>query len=258
MMKWSAWAILLVPSLACAAQALIMGEGRMLSTPDFVELGIEVQSRCYSTPKDAREANDEAASKIVSYLNKHIQGEGYYNKVISEGGYTQPYSTYHRDKVLCENTFQKNNSIRIRTQQVEDFQALFDGIQKEVYKHFETQPRGLIESSVTYVTMTSPQPQMSTDRKDKLERDAMSLALKDAQAKLQVMFADQPIKNLKITEISELQPNEPPPRPMMRNVQMMAMDASGAEAAPAPVQFDDQWIHKTIYFRFTFDDVELP
>ena len=258
MIKWSAWALLLVPTLSYGAQALIMGEGRVLSTPDYVELGIQVQSRCYSTPKEAREANDEAASKIIAYLNKQIQGEGFYNKVVSEGGYTQPYSTYHRNQVLCENTFQKNNNIRIRTQQVSDFQGLFDGIQKEVYKHFETQPRGLIESAVTFVTMSAPSPQVSTERKNQLERDAMSIALKDAQSKLQIMFAEQPIKNLKITEISELQPHQPPPMPMMRGVQMMSMDASSAEAAPAPVQFDDQWIHKVVYFRFSFDDVDLP
>lgn len=257
MLKYLSVGLMLLPTLGWTAQAYIMGQGRVLSTPDYVELGIQVQSQCYSTPKEAREANDDAARKIVDFLNEKINGEGYYNKVISEGGFTQAYSTYHREKVLCQNTFQKNTQIRIRTQKMDQFESLFDSIQKEVYKHFETQPRGLVESSVTFVTLSSPNPQISSEHQQKLERDAMGLALNDAKAKLKVMFAEQPITNLKISEVSEIAPEAPRPMPYMKSSpQMMAMDS--AEGGSAPVQFDDQWIHKTVYFRFTFDDLDLP
>ena len=246
----------LIPALGYSAQASITGEGRVLSAPDYVELSINVQSSCYATPDAAREANDKAASEIVRYLNSKIKDNGFYNKVISEGGYTQTYQTYYRDKILCENTFQKNNNIRIRTQNVEQFSRLFDSIQKEVYKQFQTEPRSMIESSVTFVTLSAPTPRISSERQNKLEKEAMGKALVDAKSKLQGLFDGQVLNNLKIVDVSEYREETPRPIPMAQGARMM-MSAGATEKVAAPVQFDDQWVVKTMYFRFAFDDVTI-
>ncbi len=259
MNKLLALTLMIVMPTVFAGEARLTGSGRVLSEPDYVELSIQVQSKCYPTPKKAREANDEAARAIVDFLNKHIQGEGYYNKVITTGGYTSPFQVYHRDRILCEQTFQKHNSITIRTQQVEKFEALYDDIQKEVYNQFSTQPMGMIENSVTFVTMSSPMAAVSQERRDLLENRAITMALNDAKGKLKSLFIDNPLLNLKVTEISEM-PIASQPQPMAyrggRSNDMMAMSAE--KMAPAPVQFDEQWIQKQIYFRFVFDDVAIP
>lgn len=259
MKKYLALLLMVTSPSVFAASAMLSGIGRVLSEPDYVELSIQVQSKCYSTPKDARQANDDAARKIVDFLNKKIQGsESYYNKVITLGGYTSPFQVYHRNKILCENTFQKHNNITLRTQRVQDFEQLYDEIQKEVYSHFTMQPRGMIESSVTFVTMSQPSPRVSMERRQELEQKALTMALNDAKGKLTALFHEKPIENLKITEVSETAMASPPPvhySPRSGGAEMMAMKA---DAAPAPVQFDEQWIHKQVYIRFSFEDVTIP
>lgn len=258
MKEYLVLSLCLVSTGAMAAEAMLSGQGKVLSEPDYVSLNIQVQSKCYNTPKEAREANDKAARTVVDFLNKHVKEGGYYNKVITDGGYTNPFQVYHRDKILCENTFQKQNTITLRTQKIKEFEALYDDIQKEVYAQFSTQPRGMIESSVTFVTMSSPVPGISKEKHDALERQAMTMALNDAKGKLQALFSQVPVQNIKVIEVSEM-PIQPPPRPMQKSYgaeasMMMASD----EAVRAPVQFDETWIHKQVYFRFTFDDVIIP
>lgn len=251
--------ILSLASFSCnAAEALLAGQGRVLSEPDYVSLSIQVQSKCYNTPQEAREANDKSARTIVDFLNKHVKEGGYYNKVITNGGYTNPFQVYHRNKILCENTFQKQNTIILRTQKVKDFEKLYDDIQKQVYSQFSSQPRGMIESSVTFVTMSAPSAGVSQKKRHALEQEAMTMALNDAKGKLKALFTGNQIQNLKVTEVSEM-PIQPQPRPMQRGYASdMPMAMAAEKASPAPVQFDETWIQKQVYFRFSFDDVILP
>jgi uncharacterized protein YggE len=245
-----------IANLAFGAQAVMTGQGRVLASPDYVELVIQVESKCYNKPADARKANDEAARKIVDFLNTKIKKDNHYNKVISLGGYTNPYQMYYQDKILCPNTFQKTNNITFRTQEITNFEALFDEIQTQVYQLFSTEPRGMIESSVTYVTLSSPMPNLSDEKRAELEQQAMTMALGDAKGKLMALFGADKIQNLKIIQVSELPPEQP--RPMFHaqdNAPMAMMSARAEKSAPAPVQFDTEWITKMVYFTFGFDDL---
>lgn len=237
------------------AQAVMTGQGRVLASPDYVEVVIQVESKCYNTPAEARTANDDAARKIVDFLNSKVKKDNHYSKVISLGGYTNPYQMYHQDKILCPNTFQKTNNITFRTQEIVNFEPLFDEIQSQVYKLFTTQPRGMIESSVTYVTLSSPMPNLSDEKRAQLEQQAMTMALGDAKGKLMALFGLDNIQNLKIIQVSELPPEKPMPLYDAGGHAPMAMMSARAEkSAPAPVQFDTEWITKMVYFTFSFDD----
>lgn len=256
MRQWIAFPLLLVATHTWAAEAVLSGQGKVLSAPDYVELNIQVQSLCYSSPDEARKVNDESARKIVSFLNTKVKGEGYYNKVITLGGYTQPYQSYQQNRIVCEGTFQKQNSITLRTQAVDDYEALYDEVQKEVYKNFSIQPRGVVESSTTFVTMSTPVPSVSEEKRRELEQQAMTMAFVDAKAKLQAIFTDKTITNLKVVEVNELPIQSAPPPQIYQKSQMRSMSlAAEAGGGAAPVQFDDQWIYKTVYFRFSFDDL---
>ncbi len=260
-MKQLSWAIplsMMMASSALAGEALISGQGQVLSDPDFVTLSINVSSVCYNSPEEARTANDNAARKIVDYLNTTLDSKDFYNRVVATGGYTSGYQSYRNNQVYCKNTYQKNHRITYRTQKVEGFEATFDAIQKKVFAEFESTPKNYIEKQVTSVSMSNPNPGVSHIRRHQLESKALNLALKDAKGKLLAMFEPGQIKNLEIEEISELRPDSPTPfRQYSGAPKAMAMRASADEAAPAPIQFDEQWVRKVMYFRFSFDDVKL-
>ena len=245
-------------NVAQAAQAIMTGQGRVLANPDYIELGIQVESKCYATPAEARKANDAAARKIVDFLNTKVKQDNHYNKVISLGGYTNPYQMYYQDKILCPNTFQKTNNITFRTQEIANFEALFDDVQNQVYQLFTTEPRGMIESSVTYVTVTSPMANVSDEKRAQFEQEAMTMALGNAKGKLMALFGVDKIQNLKVVQVSEIPPEQPMPMPHMRdNAPMAMMSARAEKAGPAPVQFDNEWINKVVYFTFSFDDFTM-
>jgi len=246
--------------LGYCAQALISGQGQVLSSPDYVELSILVDSKCYSTPDDARQVNDEASRKIVDFLNAKIKKKDNYNIVISTGGYTLPYETYYQDKFLCQNTYQKQNTIIFRTQELEHFETLFNDIQNMIYKQFKRTAPTIIDSSVSFVIMSNPTPSITDALRTQLEQKAIALAFNDASQKLSALFGNQKMQNVKMIDASEFSPDEPTPFYAQSAAPMALMRAGGMnkQAERAPVQFEEQTIKKTIYFRFTFDDIVIP
>jgi uncharacterized protein YggE len=260
MNKWLAAALLIswVP-IGNSAEAIITGVGHVKSSPDYIELNILIDSKCYASPNEARKVNDESARKIVDFLNEKIKKKDNYNTVISTGGYTQPYRTYYQDKYFCEDTFQKQNNIIFRTQDLENFESLFNEIQNVVYKQLSRAAPNVIEASISYATMSSPIAGISQELRSQLEQKSLALAFQDATAKLSALLKSNKIQNLKMTRASEIPPIEPMPIYQKRMAAPMEMMAGGARAQDsAPVQFDEQDIDKTIYFQFTFDDINLP
>ena len=253
-------ALILLPFVANGAEAVITGQGQVRSAPDYVELTISVESKCYPTPGDARKVNDDSSRKIVDFLNGKIKKRDPYNTVISTGGYTSAYQTWYEDKRFCENTFQKQTTIIFRTQDVKNFESLFDEIQNTVYKELARDMPNVIQASISYASMSNPVPGVSDEQRTQLEKQAIGLAFKDAKAKLSALFGEKGVMNLKMTSASELAPQAPMPIYQRRAPMAMMKGGATAEAmAPsAPVQFDDQEIAKTIYFTFSFDDINLP
>lgn len=260
MNKFSTALLISWAPIGLCAEAIIIGEGHVLSSPDYIELSILIDSKCYATPNQARKVNDEAARKIVDFLNGKIKKKDNYNTVISTGGYTQPYQTYYQDKYFCQDTFQKQNNIIFRTQDLENFESLFDEIQNVVYKQLSRAAPNVIEASISSATMSSPVPGVSQELRATLEQKALNLAYQDATAKLSALLKNNKIQNLKLTKASEIPPTEPMPTFERRAAPMALMAAGGAanKMEQAPVQFDEQNIDKTIFFQFSFDDISLP
>jgi uncharacterized protein YggE len=259
MNKWPVTALLIswVP-IGFSAEAILTGQGQVLSAPDYVELTILVDSKCYGSVDEARKINDTATRKIVDFLNDKLEKKDTYNAVTSYGGYTLPYQTYYQDKYFCQDTFQKQNTIVFRTQNIKQFEGLFEEIQNMVYKQFPRNAPAVVESAISYVTMSNPTPGISTALRTALEQKAIALALHDATAKLSALMGTNKIQNLKISHVSELPPDEI--KPFFREMAPMAMASGRMEKSgnSAPVQFDEQNINKIIYFKFTFDDITLP
>jgi len=232
------------------ADVVLTGQGQVSSPPDYVEMMIVVDAKCYATPAKASAVNDEFSRIIVDFLNTKIKKRDRYNNVIATGGFTLPYQNYQKDKLLCENTFQKQNTIIFRTQDIKNFEALFNSIQSKVYAQFSPPPL-LINTAVAYVTISDPLPSLSGTLRSQLEQQALAIAFNDAKAKLFSLLGKTSVVNLRMTHASELPPNEP-------GLQREAVMSAGLQKAErAPVQFEDQSISKTVYFTFVFDDIPL-
>lgn len=241
-----------------AGEAVLSGQAYVLSEPDYVELYITVESKCYPTVIEATQINDESAKNIVDFLNTKLDKKDEYNKVVTNGGYTLPYQTYYQDKFFCQDTFQKTNNIIFRTQKLKGFEKLFNEIQNVVYKQLSHKMPSVVESAISYATISAPNPGISTPKRTELEQKAIRLAFNDAKGKLQSLFDDKKLTNFKLTHVSEFPPNEPRPHPMARAAPMELMSAKGGNGGgDAPVEFDQQAINKTMYFTFTFDDLGL-
>jgi uncharacterized protein YggE len=203
--------------------------------------------------------NDAAARRIVDFLNTKIKKKDAYNRVVATGGFTSPYQTYYQNKYFCEDTFQKQNVISFRTQDVDNFESLFDEIQNTVYKEMERNAPSIIQNAISYVSMSNAMPGTSDERRTELEKEAIALAFKDANAKLTALFGNKNVQNLKLINASELPPNDPMPIIQRARAPMALMSGGAAEMADsAPVQFDQQTTYKTIYFKYSFDDMGLP
>jgi uncharacterized protein YggE len=260
MYKQAAFTFLLTATPLCfAAEATIVGQGETKSLPDYVELTITIESKCYPTPDAAKKVNDTSARKIVDFLNTKIKKKDAYNNVIASGGYTSAYQNFYQDKYYCLNTFQKQSSVTFRTQDLENFESLFNEIQTVALKEFARSSGSFIQQPITFVSMSDASPGLSTELRGKLEQQAMNKAFTDAKAKLDALFGQQ-LHQVKVTHVSEIAPNEP--RPMFENasapMMMSARMGKGMDQAAAPVQFDEQRFNKTLYFKFVFDDISLP
>lgn len=258
MYKWSVPALLLSwVGTTFGAEALIIGQGHVLSDPDYIELNITVDSKCYASPEDARKVNDEAARNIVNFLNSKIKVKTTYNTVISTGGYTMPYETYYQNKYYCQNTFQKQNNITFRTQDVANFEALFNEIQNTVYKELSKGPSSFIGAPISYAIISSPMPSVSQERRSILEQQALARAFEDAKSKLLSLLGNKKAQNLRLINVTE---QTAVYRPVYRQRSAPMAYAAGAmnEASPAPVQFGEEEINATVNFKFSFDDISLP
>lgn len=248
----------IVSMAAWGTQAVIAGEGRILATPDYVELEIQVDSRCYAQPGEARKANDKAAKNIVDFLKKKLKQDNYYNKVISLGGYTYPYQSYDQNKIVCPHTFQKSSRITFRTQEIDSFEVLFDEIQTQVYALFSRILPDKIESSATYVTLSTPIPKISDKKRAQLEQDVMNMALGEAKNKLVALFGLKDMYKLKVIQVSEFPMGAVMPTFGMRaNSPMSLMGGQAEKSVSVPIQFDQEWISKTLYFTFEFEDLVI-
>lgn len=252
----------LMAQSAFASEAYFVGTGTVSSTPDYVELSIYVNSECYKSTSLARQATDNVASEIVNFLKMRIKNTGdFKNKIITNGGYTQPFSKYinnqHGSRQVCLGTFQKRTTITIRTSDVANFSELFDEIQDLVYSSYK-QSAPNVDEPVNYVTLDAPQTRITRENNAILEKTALGLALKNAKERLFAAFGCEPLR-VEIIDMSETQASQTPqthsyaPK-MMR---AMAMDSGGGQMeAAAPIEFDALLVSKNIYVKFSF--IEKP
>jgi len=226
----------------------ILGNSEVSDSPDAVSFTITVHSQCYPSINEAREANDQISTELFSSLNQLFPQKDKNNQISTHGGYTKPYNISYRPRDSdnpCKDTFQKITHLTVKTSHLDNFENLFNQVQDLAYQ--KSQPQKKISSAVSFTTMNQPNPQLSTEKYQALEKQAIALALENAKEKAEYLIKDQNIPALKMISINESFPNfSPTPMPHMAKSMMIA------ESSHAPIQFQDSVISKQLSVVFEY------
>lgn len=233
------------------------GEGLIKTPADHISLMVTVRSECQESPKAAQSATDDVTKKIDDYFQTLKKPGDTHFKILIDGGFSTPYSRWYRvhdrDRELCRNTFQKTTNITLTMAAREDFHQIFSNIQDFVLKQFEQGPPvDDRETPRTYVSMSTPIPDITREHRIKLERAALDLAVKDAKAKFVASIKSCEPHRWKVQSITETG-DYGSVRPARFYAKAMGMHAQAEAAEAAPVRFDNLEITKSLRLTFKFE-----
>lgn len=233
-----------------AGNIQVIGTGEVSQQPDALAFTINVEAKCYATPKEASQAADAVSEKLFKALQKLFPKKDDNNAITTHGGYTEAYMHYavRNNPKPCHNTFQKTVQLTVNSTEMANFEAVFNQVQDLVYS--QTQPPGQITDSITFTTMNQPIPQLSFKKYQALEKQASRQALQDAEQKAQYILADRNAVDLRLIAVQESLPNMPGPMAMRHSPEAaMMMDA---KAIQAPVQFKQITVRKQLSAEFSY------
>ncbi|MCH2110290.1 MAG: SIMPL domain-containing protein [Polyangiaceae bacterium] len=230
-----------------AAPTRFVGEGRLSHPPEFVELSVKIASECYATPLQASEANQRAVADVMSFFKTLSSTENEHDGVHSKGGYSSPFRRREGSLVSCKGTFAKSTIVQMKSSDISKFAQNFDKIQKKIYGAFSKKGEGLTDSPVTFATIVTPRPQLSHQTREKLEKEALRLAVESAKAKFETTFSaacgDGSYRILRMNE-----PSAESGRPMPYGLAL-----GDAHSSPSTIAFEEIWVNRTLVVDFEFN-----
>ena len=227
--------------------AYFAGEGQVEAAPDYLTVGFTVKSECYPNPLEAQSSTDEVVEKIYNYAKAFKKDEDKYFKILVDGGYTSPYSRWHKRKEICRSTFQKSTNITLKISNSENFDKIFSQMQAYVLEQFRRPYMGFeAENPRTYVSISRPIPKISREHKKELERKAINLAMLDAKARFKSAIKSCRPHQWKILSIRERGASHRPRH-------YAAKFALAESAVQAPVIFDDLKVIKMLDVEFQIE-----
>lgn len=244
-------ALALFPALpSYASKIQVIGSGEAIAQPDEVSFSITIQSKCYASIKEATASADRVTSDLFSQLNKIFPKKDVHNQITTRGGYTQRFDPprFNNKPIECQNTFQKTNNISILTSETKNFQVLFNQVQELVYQSYGANDN-VLSKATTFVTMSEPTASLSFEQKHQTEAVALQEALKNAIEKAKQLAGHENAAALKIVEIAESLPVNPPPfQPMMMRAAAMELGSP----ASAPISFENSVTEKSLSVIFEY------
>lgn len=255
-----AWTLFADSDRSPIPTAEFSGEGLVKARADFITLTLAVHSECQENPKSAQAATDDITKKIDDYFQTLKQEGDSHFKVLVDGGLSMPYSRYvrvgDRDREVCRNTFQKVTNITLKLAAREDFHRVFADIQDFVLKNFEQGPPvDDTENPRSYVSISTPTPELTRENRLAQERIALDQAVRNAKANFVAAIKSCEPHRWKVYSIKENGGSYQPPRPMRHYAMAKAAVAMGASAEAAPVRFDLIEVSKSVTVVFEFDGV---
>ncbi len=225
----------------------LVGEGRLSAAAEYIELTIRLQSECYSTPQGAAAAADKAAKVVVTILAGAIDPNQSGDGVIAEGGITRPFSRYRQSGgSSCVGTFQKSTTLVLKTSKMAEFGQNFLEIQQAIFAATLTKPNPKFTTATTFATLEAPVPRLKHETRERLEQDALALAIQNARKKYAAVTASScKQSNFRIIKFVESSPGGG--RPIAYKAPTHAPQKSSA------LKLDDIWINKLLTVSFELE-----
>lgn len=234
-----------------------VGEGTIKSDPDFISLAITVRADCQARPKAAQDAVDTVVAEIDSFLQGlKPKSDDEHFKILINGGFTEPYSVWRNNQEVCRNTFQKTTTITFKIGHGDDFSDTFSKIQSFVLHKYQ-QASNLGERDVprTYVTVSTPVPELTREHRLLLEKSALDLAVRDAKENFKSAIKSCEDHRWKVQSIKEGGSGYKTFSPVRfyAKASPRSESADAARDVVAPVRFDELEITKTVTVAFQFE-----
>ena len=161
----------------------LIGEGRLSTNPDYMELTVTIHSQCFATPLEASAANDAAASRVRSLMRSAINQDNPSDGVFTQGGITQSFTRYTASPG-CAQTFEKTTTLIMKTSKLAEFPAELARIQKAILGGTLSRATSRVQSKpMTFATMQMPTPRLNYATRERLEKQALAAALESARSK---------------------------------------------------------------------------
>jgi hypothetical protein len=163
-----------------------VGNASIVAEPDYVQVTVSVTSKCF--PSMA--AVDSAHDTYVATLQNRFEGyydvlDGKFNSVHATAGWASPYThvIYHRggdDENVCQNTYQKQTTITIKTSDIDNFNEFYRWIFDDVGQVLAG-ASGDEKTPSTLTSISAPSPQIcDKTTRPRLYARAQKMALENA------------------------------------------------------------------------------
>lgn len=194
-----------------AGRATITGNASITDKPDYVEISVSVDSKCYATMDALNSAHDAYVAKLQNRFLGYFDTTNDFNKVSVNAGWASPYShtIYHRDgtndEKVCQNTYQKHTSITIKSSDLAGFSELLSWIYGDVSEVF-TNASGDERTPSTLTTISSPSSKICEATRTAWRNKALASAREDAQAQFKAEFCGTGLSLEQVCIVSSAQP----------------------------------------------------
>jgi hypothetical protein len=250
-MKTITMGSLLLASSGFAGKASFTGQGHISNPPQYVEVKVQINSKCFNDINEAREATNHAATRVLDLFRTITDPTNPRDSAHTNGG-TTSYSQGHYKSgtrtMICVNTFSKTAGVTLLTTNLLGFEQNFEAIEDLVYGELSGST-GDLDVPVTTVTISSPVAHVFSETVESLSIQALSLAMVNAKEKFKILMdSGCGVRSYQIESANEPDPSRNLPNPYSGTRGI----PRGSGGGNAPVMFGDVWITKALDVGFDF------
>lgn len=245
---------------AYAGTIQITATGQASQQPDFAVVPVTVNSKCYKTSTEAKNANAALAAevrKVMEPIAEQARKAGLKDPFTEVGGqfvrqteveYTETDQGKSKKEVLCVNGWRTSKTLSVKVKNVEALPEIQDAILTVVDKRSEQQA---FKGPQTWADSSAPFPAVTPENAKALELKAMKDAKANAYRQLSVLVEECNLVNPSLRSVAP--PGIEGPGPMRARAEAAAAPAPGGGHAQSSFTFEQSSRTVTLVFTFEFD-----